>query len=390
MPLIETQHPNAVFARQLYDGIGNALRSDQMIEIEAGRITHIRPATAQDARDRNIRGFDLVAPGFIDIQINGAADTQFNFEPDALALGRIAKGARQGGTAYIMPTFITAAGQDYQRAISAVQDARMRGVSGILGVHLEGPFLSHNKPGIHDSRAIRVLDDADLNALTSTDAGAVLLTVAPENLPQGALARLNAAGVRVFAGHTNATGDQIDCAEKHGLVGVTHLFNAMTQMTVREPGVVGATFASRALFAGIIADGHHVDWRNVATAARLMPDRLCLVTDAMLTLAGTSTHFELHGEHITLAQGKLTNAEGRLAGAHISMIESVRNMIAHAGCSVVQALQMATVNPAKALGMGGKVGALHAGAAATLTCLDPNLEVSAVMIDGTYPDVNGV
>ena len=374
-------------ARQLYDGFSDELHSEQLIEIENDRIAQIRSATAQETRDPQIRGFDLVAPGFIDLQINGAGDRQFNFEPNAQTLDRIARGARQGGTAYLLPTFITATGQDYQRAISATRDAILSGISGILGVHLEGPFLSHEKPGIHDPAAIRVMDEQDIDALASAkEVGIILLTVASENLPEGALARLNASGVRVFAGHTDATADQIAQAESEGLVGVTHLFNAMSQMTVREPGVVGATFASKALYAGIIADGHHVDWRNVGLAARLMPNRLCLVTDAMLTLAGEVKKFELHGEHIALENGRLTNAEGRLAGAHVSMIESVRNAIAHAGCSTVQALQMATANPARALGMETDVGMLRAGARASLTCLSQNLDVEAVMVNGIFPD----
>lgn len=382
----EPKDPVRILARQLYDGVGDDLRTDQVIEIEGRRIAQIRPATARDAGDPQIREFDLVSPGFIDFQINGAGDTQFNFDPNAQALGRIAAGARQGGTAYILPTFITAPAQDYWRAITAVRDAISSGVAGILGVHLEGPFLSHDKPGIHDPAAIRAMNDQDIDALTSADAGVVLLTVAPETLPEGALPRLTAAGVRVFAGHTNASADQIAKAEAEGLVGVTHLFNAMSQITGRKPGVVGATFASASLFAGIIADGHHVDWRNVATAARLMPDRLCLVTDAMLTLAGELTGFELHGVKITLADGRLANAEGRLAGAHISMIESVRNMIAHAQCSIPEALRMATANPARALGMEAEIGTLRAGGRATLTCLGPMLDVSAVMIDGKFPD----
>ncbi|WP_341862314.1 N-acetylglucosamine-6-phosphate deacetylase [Gymnodinialimonas sp. 57CJ19] len=375
-----------IVARQLYDGVDQGLRPDCILEIAQGRITQIRAATAQDAHDPGVREFDLVSPGFIDLQINGAGDTQFNFEPDVPALDRIAAGARRGGTAYILPTFITAHGQDYLRAIAAVRDAISDGVAGILGVHLEGPFLSHNRPGIHDPTAIRALNDQDIEALTSADAGVVLLTVAPETLPDGALARLTAADIVVFAGHTAASADQIATAEAEGLTGVTHLFNAMSQITGREPGVVGATFASHSLFAGIIADGHHVDWRNVAIAARLMPDRLCLVTDAMLTLAGEATEFDLHGVKITLEDGRLANAEGRLAGAHISMIDSVRNMITHAQCSVPQALRMATINPARSLGMAAEVGTLGTGRCATLTCLSNDLEVEAVMIDGKFPD----
>ncbi|WP_281824481.1 N-acetylglucosamine-6-phosphate deacetylase [Jannaschia rubra] len=372
-----------ILARRCYDGIGDALRSDTVIEVETGRIVEIRPATGQDAGDRDLVAHDLVAPGFIDLQINGAADTQFNFDPTPDALARIARGARMGGTAGILPTFITAPGRDYVRAIGAVRTAIAEGVPGILGVHLEGPFLSPDRPGIHDPDAIRALEPADLDHLIAAKAGTILLTVAPEELPNGMMARLAAAGLRVFAGHTAASADQIAHAEAEGLVGVTHLFNAMTQMTGREPGVVGAAFASRGLFVGLIADGHHVDWRNVATAIRLMPDRACLVTDAMLTLAGTATSFDLHGRRIELGDGRLTDATGRLAGAHISLTESLRNVLEHVGIGLPAALRLLTRNPGRALGLEDGTGTIAPGGPATLTCLTNGMEVAEVIIDGT-------
>lgn len=387
VPSTESDNPQRVFAHKLYDGLGADLCSDQIIEIAGGRVTDVRTATARDAQDRSVAEFDLVAPGFIDLQINGAGDTQFNFDPSPEALRRIAAGARQGGTAYILPTFITAPGRDYARAIRAVQEAIAHGVPGILGLHLEGPFLSHARPGIHDPTAIRIMEPEDLDRLTAAQVGALLLTVAPENLPAGALSRLTAAGLRVFAGHSEASADQIAQAEAQGLVGVTHLFNAMSQMAGREPGVVGATLASRSLFAGIIADGHHVDWRNVATAARLMPDRLCLVTDAMLTLAGQLTRFKLHGEEIELRGGRLTNKNGRLAGAHVSMIDSVRNMIDHADLSLPDALRMATANPARALAKENDIGTLRPGTRATLTCMTKELEIAKI-IESTRSTIN--
>lgn len=386
MSLTKLEKPSRIFARQLYDGVSDHLRSDQIIEIADGRITVVRPATTQDAHNQVLPEFDLVAPGFIDLQINGAGDAQFNFDPTPEALRRIAAGARQGGTAYILPTFITALDRDYTRAITAVKTAIAQDEPGILGLHLEGPFLSHLRPGIHDPTAIRCMDDEDLQRLTTANVGALLLTVAPENLPAGALQQLTAAGIRVFAGHTEASADQMAQAEAEGLVGVTHLFNAMSQMTGREPGVVGATLASKKLFAGIIADGHHVDWRNVATAARLMPDRLCLVTDAMLTLSGQLTEFKLHSETIKLRDSRLTNKAGRLAGAHISMIESIRNIIDHTDISLPDALRLATANPACALGLNGEIGTVGPGYRASFTCLTQGLEVAAVMTDGLLLD----
>ncbi len=371
-----------ILARRLYDGLGDTLRSDVVIEIEAGRISALRPATAREAGDAGLTEHDLVAPGFIDLQINGAADTQFNFDPTPAALARIAQGARMGGTAGILPTFITSQGCDYLRAIAAVRAAIADGVPGILGLHLEGPFLSPDRPGIHDPDAIRPLEVEDLDRLIAAEVGTILLTLAPEELPAGALARLAGAGLRVFAGHTAASADQIARAEAEGLVGVTHLFNAMSQMTGREPGVVGAVFASKRLFAGLIVDGHHVDWRNVATALRLMPDRVCLVTDAMLTLAGSANSFELHGCPIELRDGRLTDATGRLAGAHVSLVQSLRNVLEHVGIELPAALRLLTRNPAQALGRVDGTGTIVPGGPATLTCLTQGIEVAEVIVDG--------
>lgn len=388
MPLTDIGPQAAhIFARRFYDGVAPELQLDRVIQIEDGRITAVRPARASEAGGRDLLAFDLIAPGFIDLQINGARDTQFNADPTPEAIARIAEGARQGGTAFILPTFITAPGNAYSDAIAAAREAMAQGVPGILGVHLEGPFLSPDRAGIHDPGAIRPMNDADIAILTGAAAGGpgvILLTVAPERLPQGALGALVRAGIRVFAGHSAATADQIANAEKDGLSGATHLFNAMSQMTGRAPGVVGGVLSSDSLFAGLIADGHHVDWRNVRIAARLMPDRLCLVTDAMLTLEGQQTAFMLHGERIALRDGRLTDRTGRLAGAHVSLIDCVRNMCAHGGVGLPAALRMVTSNPARALGMEREVGILRAGCRAAFTCLDLKLEVTDVMVGGRH------
>ena len=374
--------PIRILADRLYDGVNQTLQSQIVLEIVSGHFSALRPATAQDAHDATLIQHDLVAPGFIDLQINGAADTQFNFDPTPEAVARIARGARDGGTAGLLPTFITAPGHDYRQAIEAVRTAMAEGVPGILGVHLEGPFLSSDRAGIHDPGSIRTIDTDDIDRLIAAEAGTILLTVAPEELPEGALARLAGAGLRVFAGHTAATADHITQAEADGLVGVTHLFNAMSQLTGREPGVVGAVFASDRLFAGIIADGYHVDWRNVATAVRLMPERVCLVTDAMMTLAGTTTSFELNERPIELRDGRLTDTTGRLAGAHVSLIESLRNVLEHTGIDLPEALRLLTRNPADALGLSDGTGTVVRGGPATLTCLTRDLDVGEVIIDG--------
>jgi N-acetylglucosamine-6-phosphate deacetylase len=373
-------------ARRLFPGGGNPALPDRIVEIGQGRITDIRPATAADARLGDIPETDILCPGFVDLQINGAGDRQFNHDPTPETLHRMAEAAREGGTALILPTFITAPGRDYVRAIEAVRDARAAGVPGLLGLHLEGPFLSPDRPGIHHPDAIRPLDAEDVAILTrAARMFPILLTVAPETVPGGVLSALAEVGVTVFAGHSAATADEIDAAEAAGLRGATHLFNAMTQMTSRAPGVAGAVMASDRLFAGVIADGHHVDWRTLRVACRAMPGRLFLVTDAMLTLAGTRTDFLLDGRLIRLGGGRLRDAEGRLAGAHVDMISCVRNVVTHCDVPLPLALDMASGIPARAMQLRAPMGQIALGGPAHLTCLTDDLEVRGVYVGDPVP-----
>lgn len=380
--VMSPSNPKTIIAAQLFDGVSQDARLDQVIEIADGHIVAVRPAGAQDARDNSCAAYEIVTPGFIDLQINGAADRQFNFDPTPETLACIAAGARVGGTALCLPTFITQEGQSYVAAIHAAAAAIAARTPGVLGLHLEGPFLSPARPGIHPADCIRPVGPEDLAHLTQEFAGPMLITLAPEEQAPGTVRALRGAGRIVFAGHSAARAEQMAQAEAEGLRGATHLFNAMSQMSVREPGVVGGVLASDTLFAGIIADGIHVAWPNVKVAIRSMPDRLCVVTDAMLTLAGQSTSFDLGGEHIHLSEGRLSNADGTLAGAHIAMDQSVANLVAHAGISLGQALQMASRNPADALGLGARLGRVKPGYRACLTGLDADIATTMVMVDG--------
>lgn len=371
-----------VFARELFNGADLPPQPNQLIGIEQGRIATVEPSSEVDANALGATISDIVTPGLIDLQINGAYDTQFNFEPSVAALARIAEGVQKGGTAHFMPTFITAPGQDYKLALQAAADAIEAGVPGILGLHLEGPFLSPKYPGIHDATAIRRMTQDDLEILCASFPGKLMLTVAPEELPEGYLRNLTDAGVYVFAGHTSADAEIIARAEEDGLRGATHLFNAMTQITAREPGVAGAVLASNDFYAGIIPDGHHVSRENLKIAAKSMPDRLCLVTDAMLTLAGAVTQFELGEHRIQLKNGRLTNREGRLAGAHIAMHECVARMCELTGISLGSAVQMATRNPARALGLDPVLGTIEVGKRASMTLLESDMTPAATIIDG--------
>ena len=362
-------------ADMLYPGGGMPPLPDRLVEIEVGRIVGIREAGAGDVD----AGFDIVAPGFIDLQINGAGGVMFNDSPDTPTIERIVAAARIGGTCHLLPTYITASGSGYRDAMAAV--AAWTGPE-ILGVHLEGPFLSPEKPGIHPAEYIRQPNDEDM-ALLLAHRGRILITLAPEEMEAGTMQTLADGGLILFAGHSNASCGAVLGAAERGLRGITHLFNACSQITSREPGVVGAAFADRRLAAGIIADGFHVAPRNLRLAHELMKGRLFLVSDTMPTFGSDITSFTIGAETITLDHGRLTSRDGRLAGAHLGLDRAVRLMVDDAGIDLADALHMASGIPAEVLGLEDQFGTVAVGRSASLTCLNSGLEAEAVIVDGT-------
>lgn len=377
--MIVSEHINmparyVIHADRLYPGGGRPALSAQHVEIEDGRIVALNQGEPEDA-DLH---FDIVAPGFIDLQINGAGGVMFNESPDAPALARMVDAARIGGTCHVMPTYITAPGQGYGDALAAV--VSWDGPE-LLGVHLEGPFLSRAKPGIHPAEHIRPLDDEDMARLLA-HRGRILLTLAPEEVEPDKIEKLTDAGLILFAGHSNADCDTMLTAAGAGLSGVTHLFNACSQMTAREPGVVGAALSDDRISAGIIADGHHVSPRNLGLAHEMMKGRLFLVSDTMPTFGSNITTFAIGGEPITLQDGQLRSPDGRLAGAHLGLDRAVRVMTEMAGVDIADALHMASGIPAEILGMTDEFGTIGIGRPASLTCLNSSLEATAVAVAG--------
>lgn len=369
-------------AERLIDGTGQPGRANMVVEVNGDRIVAVYPAAAAPANIKFDAHAEILTPGFIDIQINGALDIQFNDQPDVKAVRAISDGARAGGTAYTLPTFITAPGQDFVKAMRAVEEAIDQHVPGILGMHLEGPFLSKERSGIHPKECVRGLKTEDMAQLTQVTTGIRLITLAPEEQTPGTVKTLVESGAVVFAGHTQATYEQVQAAMAEGLSGMTHLFNAMSQITGRAPGVVGAALAEPAAYAGIIADGYHVHPANLLLAAKCKPDHLCLVTDAMLTLAGTRRSFDLYGKEIFLAEGRLTDASGTLAGAHLAMDDAVCLMQGFTHLPLEAIVKMATHNPASALGLADDLGLIKPGYRAGLTFLDTALDAVSVMCDG--------
>lgn len=373
-----------IHARQLFVGGGLPPLADQLLQISGERITAILPAKQGEAVP--VKHYhEVVAPGFIDLQINGAGGVLFNDSPAPGTLQQIAAAARQGGTCHILPTFITAPDQDYGRAIEAVEAAA--GQPEILGLHLEGPFLSATKAGIHDAASMRQMQAGDLARLIAFQ-GRLLLTCAPEQLAVSDIRALADAGIIMFAGHSDADIEMMQTAISAGLSGVTHLFNACSQLTARAPGIVGTALSDNRLYAGIIADRYHVHDANLKLAVAQMQERLCLVSDTMPSFGANLSSFVLQGREITLKEGRLVSGENQLAGAHLGLDEAVQNIVAVTAIAPEKALHMASGIPAKILGLDSEYGLVQEGRLASLTCLDKGLRACAVYVHGAgyFPD----
>lgn len=323
-----------------------------------------------------------IVPGFIDVQVNGGGGRLFNDDPSVATVACMAAAHRRYGTTGLLPTLISDDLAVVAQAIRAVDEAIEAGVPGVLGIHLEGPFLAPARKGAHRADKLRLLEDRDLPILLSARRGITHITLAPECVTPDQIRHLTANGAIVSLGHSDATYAQAHAALAAGATGFTHLFNAMSQLTGREPGLVGAALASREAFCGIIADGEHVHPASLAAAWHgLGANRLMLVTDAM-SLAGTDLDsFHLQGRTITRSGDALHTAEGTLAGSALTMIAAVRRMIELAGISLTESVSAASTVPAKFLGLSTRMGLIEPGHRANLVALDKRLDVVATWID---------
>jgi len=355
--------------------------SDHIVLIENGLIRDILPSCPADADRQDLEG-DLV-PGFIDLQVNGGGGVLFNDAPTVEGIAAIAAAHRRFGTTGLLPTLISDDLEVIAAAIAAVDAAIAQGVPGVLGIHIEGPFLNQSRKGIHDASKFRILDDAAIDLLSSLKHGPTLVTLAPELAPPGAIRALTKRGVIIAAGHADASYEQVCTAIQEGLRGFTHLYNAMTQLNSRAPGVVGAALDCRDTWCGIIADGHHVHPAALRIAlAALGPDRLALVTDAMPTVGSDANSFRLGETEIRSEDGRLTGPDGTLAGSHLDMATAVRNAQQLMAVDLATAVRMASATPARAIGLQGELGAIRSGYRADLALLNPDGTVAATWISG--------
>jgi N-acetylglucosamine-6-phosphate deacetylase len=292
----------------------------------------------------------ILAPGFIDLQVNGGGGVLLNNTPERAAVDTMVSAHRRYGTTAMMPTIVSDTALKQKACIEAVQAALSGGNQSILGVHLEGPFLDLDKRGIHKAGTIRQIQDTDMDWLCSLQMPAIIVTLAPEHTQAGQIRQLTDCGIFVCAGHTNARYKELSVAIAEGLRGFTHLYNAMRPQTGREPGVVGAALDSDTTWVGIIADGHHVHPANIRIAHKAKPrGKTLLVSDAMASVGGSESFFEIYGEKIEEEEGRLVNSKGVLAGSAIGMIDAVRISTELVGISLEESLCMASLYPAEFL-----------------------------------------
>ena len=372
--------PLALFnARTLID---DALVDGRAVIIDGGTIVAVVPDTEIPAgAERHDLEGAILAPGFIDSQVNGGGGVLFNDAPTVETIATIGAAHRRYGTTGFLPTLISDDLATVRAAVAAVDAAIAAGVPGVLGIHIEGPFLNVDRKGIHDPDKIIALDDEGFTAITGLKHGVTLVTLAPERTTPAMIGRLAQARVIVAAGHTDGSYDEISAALAAGMSGFTHLFNAMSPLTSREPGAVGAALDARA-WCGLIVDGRHVHPATLRIAAMANPDRLMLVTDAMPSVGQVDKSFMLQGHYVQVIDGVCINDDGTLAGSDLDMAAAVRNAQAMMGVTPAMALTMASRNPARFLGLNGQIGRIAAGLRADLVMLTDDGDVRTTWIDG--------
>ena len=360
-----------------FEPVTVVIEGDRIIAV--GRDIDLATTTAQV----DLEG-DFLLPGFLDTQVNGGGGLLFNDAPTVETIATIGAAHRRYGVTGFLPTLISDDLAKVVCAIEAVDQAIETGVPGVLGIHIEGPFLSERRKGVHDASKFRTLDEAALTLLTSSRRGRTLVTLAPETTTPEMIGRLAGAGVTVAAGHTNATYERLIEALGAGVTGFTHLFNAMSPLANREPGAVGAALDHQDSWCGVIIDGRHIHPAALRIAFRAKRhDRFMLVTDAMPSVGMVDKNFTIQGRPIRVVNGVCVDENGTLAGSDLDMASAVRNAVELTGLDLADAAAMASTNPAAFLGLGKELGRIAPGYRANLTLLDRGLKATRTWIDGS-------
>jgi N-acetylglucosamine-6-phosphate deacetylase len=366
-----------IFARRLFDG--HRMHEHALIAVKDGRIDSIGKADSPPEAAVFLPD-GLVAPGFVDLQVNGGGGVLFNAQPDLPGIRAIIAAHARTGTTSLLPTLITDKQDTMARAVAAAGEAKAARLPGLLGLHLEGPFLAPSRKGAHDAALMRVMDDEDVRFLAAAPIRPLLVTLAVEAASPERITQLARAGITVSIGHSDATLTAAIRAADAGARLVTHLFNAMSPLAHREPGLVGAALEDGRLHAGLIADGHHVDAATIRIALRAKqgPGRIFLVSDAMPSIGSDIVSFELNGRLIRRENGRLTLEDGTLAGVDCNLLGMVHFLVRDVGMEIEEALRMASLYPAEAIGAADDIGSLLPGRQADFVVLDDDLAALAV------------
>lgn len=369
------------YGARIFDG--ERLREDCALVVEGRSIQALarfedRP---RGGEQRDLGG-GILSPGFVDWQINGGGGVLFNANPTVEGIAAIAAAHRRAGVTAFLPTVVTDAPRVLAEALAAAGDARER-VPGALGIHVEGPFIDMKRKGVHPPEFIRPMKDEDVNALIAGLAGVMVVTLAPASVPLDFIRCLAKAGIVVSLGHSDASAEEAQAVFDAGASAATHLYNAMSQLASRAPGVVGATLSDPRVICGLIADGEHAHAHAYRAAlAAKGPRGVALVSDAMPPAAGGPDVFELQGRRMTRAGNKLVAEDGTLAGAAITMRDAIDYLVNTLGVPLVDALTMATLTPARLLRVDDEIGQVKPGHRADLVHLTDDLRVAEVWTGG--------
>jgi len=375
---------------------GRILAGDEFSDGLAVVLAHGKIAAVVDEHAANAIKADTridlnggwLLPGLMDLQVNGGGGVLFNNAPSVDTLRQMMHAHRRFGTTGMLPTLISDDVEVMEQAMAAVRAAIAEGVPGILGIHLEGPYIAEQRKGTHNPAKFRVPDATELKLVTSLDNGVTMITLAPECVPVEMIAQMAANGARIAAGHTAASYAQTRAGLDAGISGFTHLYNAMTPLQGREPGVVGAALEDTGSWCGVIVDGVHVHPASLRVALAAKPrGKVVLVTDAMPMVGADDPSFTLYGEVITAVDGVVRNAAGSLAGSALDMASAVRNTVTLLGLPLAEAARMASLYPAQWLGLDHRYGRIAPGYHADLVWLDTALAVQATWIGGACEPV---
>lgn len=366
--------------------IGNKFYTGKVLIMDGERIVDIIPQEELITTYGNIETIDAenayVTPGFIDLQLNGCGGVLFNDDISLETLDTMHKTNLKYGCTSFTPTLITTGDESIEKAIELVKGIENKGKYGVVGLHIEGPYISLQKKGIHNPKFIRKADEAMIDKIIEAGKENVrIVTLAPENTDKKIISKLNAAGIHVAVGHSNASYEQVKEKEGFGITLATHLYNGMSSFNHREPGVVGAVFDSD-IKAGVIADGFHCHYSAIKSAIKIMGERLYLVTDAVAPVGTDMEYFYFEGNKVFYKDGKCFGEDGTLGGSALTMDAGVRNLVKYCDITLEEAVRMATLYPAKAVNIDNEYGKLQPGCFADIVFLDKHLRLKNVIAKG--------